>query len=324
MQATVRMASVVSSTLPARRRLIRNVRTINRHMDFTKEYLDRLIADGIEESSQLEYKAAEALGRSDGKKREITKDISALANSAGGVLIYGVREHAEPDRSHLPERLDPLDQSEYSKEWLDQITASIQPRIEGLRIVPVHVGPGPSDYCYVVEIPQSGTAHQALDRRYYRRRNFESTPMEDYEIRDVMNRRRHPVLTAEVRVISRRPVGGSHIAVRVQNTSRVMARHFAVVVHMPLRLSSGMIRPEDARLESKDGLSLWLFSLGNGVGAPLFPGSMTILHKDFEHIQRIDPAPGASISEIILSLYADEMEKIEVIKDLSRAEREWV
>jgi Putative DNA-binding domain len=293
------------------------------NMDFTKEYLVRLIADGIEESSQLEYKAAEALGRADGRKCELTKDISALANSAGGVLIYGIREHTDSDRSHLPERLDPVDQSEYSKEWLDQITASIQPRIEGLRIIPLHVGPKLSDYCYVIEIPQSATAHQALDRRYYRRRNFETTAMEDYEIRDVMNRRRHPVLTAEVRVVSRWPGDGSHIAVRVQNTTRVMARHFAVVVHMPLRLSSGMIRPEDARIESKDGLFLWLFSLGNGIGAPLFPDSMTILHNKFDHVQQTDPEPGASISDIRLSLYADEMEKIELSKDLSSAEREW-
>ena len=40
----------------------------------------------------------------------------------------------------------------------------------------------------VVEIPKSLTAHQARDLRYYRRYNFESVAMVDYEIRDVMNR----------------------------------------------------------------------------------------------------------------------------------------
>ena len=90
-------------------------------MDFTRDYLTRLIADQIEESSILEYKAAESLGRSDGKKRDITKDISALANAAGGILIYGIREHTDPDQSHLPEALDPVDQSKFSKAWLDQI-----------------------------------------------------------------------------------------------------------------------------------------------------------------------------------------------------------
>jgi hypothetical protein len=47
---------------------------------------------------------------------------------------------------------------------------------------------GPNDVAYVVEIPQSETAHPALDNRYYKRFNFESVPMADHEIRDVMHR----------------------------------------------------------------------------------------------------------------------------------------
>ena len=40
---------------------------------------------------------------------------------------------------------------------------------------------------YVVEIaPATSRApHQAYDKRYYKRSNFESTPMEDYEVRDL-------------------------------------------------------------------------------------------------------------------------------------------
>ena len=200
----------------------------------------------------------------------------------------------------------------------------IQPRIDGLRIIPIHVGPCVSDYCYVVNVPQSSTAHQSLDRRYYKRRNFESTPMEDYEVRDVMNRRKHPNLTAAVRLILDWSDDKSRIIVRVENTSKVMARYFRVVVHMPLRLSSGtLIHPEDANLESKDGHSLWLFSVGNGIGSPLFPGSMTILRQKFNPIQRLDPDPGPSIPDIRLTLYADEMEKITLTKTLADAERDW-
>jgi hypothetical protein len=240
-------------------------------MKFTKVYLEQLITDQIQESSTLEYKAAASLGRADDKKRDITKDISALANAAGGILIYGIKEYGDRERRHLPETLDPVNQSDFSKEWLDQIISLIRPRIEHLRIVPIHVGPGSSDYCYVIEIPQGTTAHQSLDYRYYRRRNFESTAMEDYEIRDVMNRRKHPVLTAAVRIVSNSHADNSWIAIRVENTGKVMARYFSVVVHMPIKLSSGiLIHPKDANLEKKDGLSLWLFTLGNIGGSPLF------------------------------------------------------
>jgi hypothetical protein len=163
---------------------------------WTLEKLQQLIDDGIKESLILEYKAAGALGRSDGKKREITKDISAIANSAGGVLIYGVSEFQQKEKAHLPEKLDPIDSSEYSKEWLEQVISNISPKIEGLIIEPVTIGDD-SDRAYVVDVPKSTTAHQATDWRYYKRHNFLSIPMDDHEIRDVMNRSIMPNIEVE-------------------------------------------------------------------------------------------------------------------------------
>jgi len=61
-------------------------------MEFTRDYLDGLIAGKVEESSSLEYKAAAALDRGDDRKKiELTKDVSAFANAGGGVLIYGIK-----------------------------------------------------------------------------------------------------------------------------------------------------------------------------------------------------------------------------------------
>ena len=170
-------------------------------MDYTKAYLERLISDGIEENGQLEYKAAASLARDEAKTVEMSKDISAFANAAGGVLIYGIAEFKEKTQRHLPERLDPVNQNEFSREWMDQKLSLIRPRIDGLKIVPVHVGPAASGYCYVVEVPPGDTAHQARDHRYYRRRNFESSPMEDYEVREVMNRRKHPAISSSFRIV---------------------------------------------------------------------------------------------------------------------------
>jgi predicted HTH transcriptional regulator len=150
------------------------------------------IDDGIQESLSLEYKAADALGKSDGKKKEITKDVSAMANSAGGVIIYGVAEYQDSAKQHLPEKIDPVNQTEFSKEWLQQVINTIRPRVDGIAITSVPIANTLTDVVYVVEIPQSTTAHQATDWRYYKRYNFLSIPMEDYEIRDVMGRQQHP------------------------------------------------------------------------------------------------------------------------------------
>ncbi|MAT96447.1 MAG: hypothetical protein CL608_04830 [Anaerolineaceae bacterium] len=148
--------------------------------------LQKYIDDEIEESLTLDYKAAGALQKSDGKKKEITKDVSAMANSAGGLLLYGISEYQQPDKEHLPEKFSPIDQTEYSKEWLEQVIMNIRPRIDGIIIHPVSVEE--NQVIYVVEIPQSTLAHQASDYRYYKRFNFLSVPMEDHEIRDVNNR----------------------------------------------------------------------------------------------------------------------------------------
>ena len=63
--------------------------------------IQQYIDDEIQESLTLDYKAADALGKRDEKKREITKDVSAMANSSGGVIIYGIAEYdaAEEGRS---------------------------------------------------------------------------------------------------------------------------------------------------------------------------------------------------------------------------------
>lgn len=152
--------------------------------------IENLINSGVEENLTLDYKSAEALGKSDGKKAEISKDISAFSNSAGGVIIYGIKEFNEIEKKHLPEKINPVDRIEFTKEWLEQvINSNILPKINGIIIYPVTIGTTEENtVVYVVEIPQSDTAHQAKDKKYYKRYNFESVAMDDYEIKDIINR----------------------------------------------------------------------------------------------------------------------------------------
>ena len=84
-------------------------------------FLINLINAEIEESLTLEYKAADALARSDRAKKEMTKDVAAMANSSGGRIIYGIRENRDAATRHLPESLDPCLRSSFSKEWLEQV-----------------------------------------------------------------------------------------------------------------------------------------------------------------------------------------------------------
>jgi hypothetical protein len=161
-------------------------------MEWNQATLQKLIDDQVEESLTLDYKAAGALGKADGKKAEITKDVSAMANSAGGTIIYGIKEFDAADKRHHPETIDPVKRSEFSKEWLEHVVSNIRPRIQGLVIHPVPINTDADHVAYVIEIPQSTTAHQALNLKYHKRYNFESTAMYDHEIRDILNRHQHP------------------------------------------------------------------------------------------------------------------------------------
>ena len=158
-----------------------------------------LIDNQERENLNLDYKSCDALERKDGKIKEISKDVSAFANSAGGVIVYGVI-----DNKNVPVRIDDGydPNGKISKEWLEQvINSSIRRRIDGIRINVVDLTTTqPGKVLYVVSVPQSNTAHMAEDHRYYKRFNFESVPMEDYEVRDVMHRLEAPDLSLELKL----------------------------------------------------------------------------------------------------------------------------
>jgi predicted HTH transcriptional regulator len=81
------------------------------------EDLNSMITQEVQESLELDYKRSDALKKTDGAKKEISKDVSAFANSAGGTIIYGIEEEG-----HLPKKIDAgLDPNEMSKEWLEQV-----------------------------------------------------------------------------------------------------------------------------------------------------------------------------------------------------------
>jgi hypothetical protein len=166
----------------------------------TKADLDRLIIEEIKESLTLDYKASGALGKDSKQRDELCKDVTAFANSAGGQIIYGLEE----DKNNLPVKVDDGADSSITKEWIEQVIDSrIQPRIDGLVITPIQLAKGLG---FVLTIPQatSRAPHQAPDKKYYKRQNFQSSPMEDYEIRDTLRRATTPALQVTISLAGQR------------------------------------------------------------------------------------------------------------------------
>jgi len=287
--------------------------------------LQQLIRDNVEENLSLEYKSAQALGKSDAKKAEIVKDVSAFANSSGGVLIYGIAEFQQRENRHRPEKIDPVNREEYSKEWIEQIIQSIQPRIDGVVIEPVSINH--ASVCYVVTIPQSHTAHQARDRVYYRRHNFNVLPMEDYELRDVMNRRKRPKIRASI-FASRNTDAEGYILVRLDNIGTVLAKDYMVDLQVPIDLGGQISVEEPAFLEDREGKYFYSFRLGpNALRMPLFPDSHVILRRKFSTRVTVRSPDGLKLSStdaVVVAVYVDEMPPIRATIAAHEVIREWV
>lgn len=159
--------------------------------EWTKVDLAMLLAGEVRESLTLEYKQSAALGRESKHRNELSKDVSAFANSAGGTIVYGIVE-----KHQKPFSLDEgCDDTVVTREFIEQIiNSTIQPRVQGIVIQQIPLTPGRS--AYAISIPQATSLapHQTSDNKYYRRFNFESVPMADYEIRDTMRRATTPDL----------------------------------------------------------------------------------------------------------------------------------
>ena len=235
--------------------------------NWTESKLQNFITSEIEESLTLEYKSAEALDRVDAKKKEITKDVSAMANSAGGILIYGIAEFSVENKRHLPERITPVDRRKYPREWVEQIIQAIRPRIDGIVIHSVNLSSGETDVAFVIEIPQSNTAHQANDHRYYKRFNFQAVPMEDYEIRDVMFREQTPNIALNFLIEIGETFYNSdgktaisfNLIVQARNNGSAFAQYVAVFLDVPVMI----LEQVENKMNLKDGGKFYRHRLTN-------------------------------------------------------------
>jgi hypothetical protein len=150
-----------------------------------------LIENRASESLTLEFKACDALTNKEWKS-ELIKDVSAFANSAGGTLIYGIRESK---KTHEAESIDEgYAVGEVKKERIEQtIDSNIKRRIDGVRYNVVnldHTRPG--RFLFVIYVPQSARSPHMANHKYYKRLEFESKAMEEYEVREKYGRKTFP------------------------------------------------------------------------------------------------------------------------------------
>ena len=119
----------------------------------TEQDLLDLIQNGIQEDKTLEYKQELKLQR-DGDKKEFLADVSAMANAAGGDLVFGMTE-----QDGIPEELIGLAGVNIDQEKLrieNLLASGIKPRIPNVNICGLLLSSG--DPVILIRIPRSWVA----------------------------------------------------------------------------------------------------------------------------------------------------------------------
>ena len=197
--------------------------------NYTEKDIYDLIANGIEESMSLEFKHEGATEKKEEKRQEMAKDVSSFANSSGGIIIYGIEE-----KNNRASALSFIDGNIFTKEALDQIIASrIHRRIQNIEIYPIRFAGDLKKTVYVVKIPESLFAPHMVGNCYYKRQNFTTVKMEEYEVRNSYYRSQKTVLTID-------PLGFSTIRdswnftnFHIRNEGNVMERFFKIEISIP-------------------------------------------------------------------------------------------
>lgn len=294
------------------------------------EDIKALIDGGVEESTTLEYKRNFAK-QNPHWKEELAKDVSAMANSNGGTIIYGIKEKenkkGSPEGSSIPIDICPIPATEMKKDQLTQLLATIiQPKIEDIEIL--YLNMGEEGGIFVLNIPQSYTAHQdKLNYLYYKRRNAVVDKMEDYEIRDVMNRSKTPIVklsfelhkkTIEIihkgslmgikRLPEKKSISDSYtLNVSLINEGQILAHYINFFLYLPKEI----INEEDQYKMTEEGMGVFFgdntvhdltgFNGGQRLYGPyrynpLLPGienynmsiKLTFDKIDFDQVKKID------------------------------------
>lgn len=257
---------------------------------FTQNDIDNYISSNSEESINLDFKRGDSLrkGSVENEKErikfDISKDVSAFANSDGGIIIYGIEE-----KNFKADKLFFVNGNEFTKETLEQIINSrIHRKIEGLIIDPIRYDDKIEQTIYVVKIPRStNSPHMISDKKFYRRYNFESIAMEEYEVRGLYNRQEKTHLEIAESKISGyaaalqggKPIDfNSSIQINIKNIGKTIEKLYKVEVHTPRIVTIGsnvhghqaifknLVRQEDTHS---------IFSIPNG--SPLFQDELATI-----------------------------------------------
>lgn len=143
---------------------------------------------------------------------ELSKQLSAFANSGGGTLVYGLSDTS----INVPRKIDQfggvsLTLKNSTKEWLEDIIPGlVDNRLSTFNVYVITNQNNPKSLIpdergiFLIDIPASEQApHQANDNKYYARIGGKSRPIGHQLISDIFGRAKYPKMKLYCRVTSK-------------------------------------------------------------------------------------------------------------------------
>lgn len=153
----------------------------NRKRQWTEDDIRRLI--GQEESIRLEFKSGALFDKQQPSWiADLSKEVSAFANTEGGTLVLGLREEKKANMKVAGD-VDGVPNAIGREQIQRLIEGHVSPYLTGLHVYRVPLTSLPDRAVLVVDVPQGTTAYQADDGRYYGRSEVEVKYLPDHEIR---------------------------------------------------------------------------------------------------------------------------------------------
>jgi hypothetical protein len=153
-------------------------------------HVDALVDGQVPESRTLEYK--QTLNLDDSGRVDFLQDVSAMANAAGGTIVYGAVEGEGEDRGVIVRYQGmALDPDKVGLQLNHLLHAGVDERIHNVLHRALALGDG--TYLYVVRVPASPRAPHMVTLkssrpRFYSRTTISNDPMNMQQIRDAVLR----------------------------------------------------------------------------------------------------------------------------------------
>lgn len=187
--------------------------------------LTAYVSNGQEEHLHLDFKTVKSanLASSD-DRRNLAVAIAGFANSAGGLIIWGIEARKNSDGVDCATALAPVSQVQLLVTRLNALTGeATDPALDGVRHRFIEFAHGQGIAITLVPESESGPHMAKLgENRYYKRIGDGFYKMEHYDIADMFGRRRKPKLSVFYRVVG--TGDGAQVHLGLRNDGRATAR----------------------------------------------------------------------------------------------------